>query len=223
MSDWVDSADIGPVLPPGEPLWSHSFDTALGRCGVVWSELGIVASLLPDATPARLKRRHPTAQLATELPPHIAHAVDGICALLAGEVRDLSDIALDERGIPEFRRQVHALTRAIPPGQTRTYGDIAAALGQPGAARAVGRAEGDNPFPPIVPCHRVIGTPKPVASRQAPRGGQGNSGAARRCLAGAGDVLTGFSAPGGVETKRRMLLIEARAVGQLAGDQQPLF
>lgn len=196
MSEFVDSPDIGPVLPPDEPLWSHSFDTALGCCGVVWSERGIVASLLPDASPARLKRRHPSAQSTDELPTPIAHAVEGIRALLAGEVRDLSDIVLDERGIPEFRRQVHALTRAIPPGQTRTYGEIANALGQPGAARAVGRAEGDNPFPPIVPCHRVMG---------------------------AGGEPTGFSAPGGVETKRRMLLIEARAVGQLAGDQQPLF
>ncbi|MDR7272113.1 methylated-DNA-[protein]-cysteine S-methyltransferase [Pelomonas saccharophila] len=196
MNVFVDDPDIGPVLPPGESLWSHSFDTALGRCGIVWSERGIVASLLPDASLERLKRRHPTAQPVTELPAHIAQAVDGIRALLAGEARDLSDIVLDERGIPEFRRQVHALTRAIPPGQTRTYGEIANALGQPGAARAVGRAEGDNPFPPIVPCHRVMG---------------------------AGGEPTGFSAPGGVETKRRMLLIEARAVGQLAGDQQKLF
>lgn len=192
----MDHPGLGPVLPPDEPLWCHGFDTALGRCGLVWSERGIVASLLPDASLARLKRRHPTAEPVTALPAHIARAVDGIRALLAGEARDLRDIVLDERGIPEFRRQVHALTRAIPPGQTRTYGEIAAALGQPGAARAVGRAEGDNPFPPIVPCHRVMG---------------------------AGGEPTGFSAPGGVETKRRMLLIEARAVGQLAGDQQPLF
>lgn len=194
MSDSVDVPEPG--LPLAEPLWSHGFDTALGRCGLVWSQRGIVASLLPDASPARLARRHPTARPVDELPPHIAHAVEGIRALLAGEARDLSDIQLDERGIPEFRRQVHALTRAIPPGQTRTYGEIAAALGQPGAARAVGRAEGDNPFPPIVPCHRVMG---------------------------AGGAPTGFSAPGGVETKRRLLLIEARAAGQLAGDQQPLF
>lgn len=188
--------DLPPSLPPGEPLWSHSFDTALGRCGLVWSERGIVASLLPDASPARLVRRHPSARPTAELPAHIAEAVEGIRALLAGEARDLGHVVLDERGIPEFRRQVHALTRAIPPGQTRTYGEIAAALGQPGAARAVGRAEGDNPFPPIVPCHRVMG---------------------------AGGEPTGFSAPGGVETKRRLLLIEARATGQLAGDQQPLF
>lgn len=184
------------AMPPDEPLWCHSFDTALGRCGVVWSRVGIVGSLLPDATPAALQRRHPGAVLTDELPSFAREAVDGIRALLAGEMRDLRDIPLDERGIPEFRRDVHALTRAIPPGQTRTYGEIAVALGQPGAARAVGRAEAENPFAPIVPCHRVMG---------------------------AGGEPIGFSAPGGVDTKRRLLLIEARAAGQLAGDQQALF
>lgn len=196
MTDPANAPDPGLPPPSDEPLWSHCFDTALGRCGIVWSAHGVKASLLPDASAARLARRHPTAQPVTDLPPTIAHAVAGIRALLGGEARDLTDIVLDERGIPEFRRQVHALTRAIPPGQTRTYGEIASALGQPGAARAVGRAEGDNPFPPIVPCHRVMG---------------------------AGGEPTGFSAPGGVETKRRLLLIEARAAGQMAGDQQALF
>jgi methylated-DNA-[protein]-cysteine S-methyltransferase len=196
----VDARTIGPVLPADELLWSHGFDTALGRCGIVWSAQGVVGSLLPPVPPERLARRAPGAQVVTDeraLPPHIARAVRGIQSLLAGEtVDDLADIVLDERAIPEFRRQVHAVTRAIPPGQTRTYGEIAAALGQPGAARAVGRAEGDNPFPPIVPCHRVMG---------------------------AGGEPTGFLAPGGVQTKRRLLLAEARAAGQLAGEQQPLF
>lgn len=195
MGSVVD-ADDPPGLPADEPLWCHSFDTALGRCGVVWSRLGLVGSLLPDASPQRLQRRHPGAVLTDELPAPVQHAVQGIQALLGGEMRDLRDVVLDERGIPAFRRQVHALTRAIPPGQTRTYGEIAAALGQPGAARAVGRAEGENPFAPIVPCHRVMG---------------------------AGGEPTGFSAPGGIQTKRRLLLIEARAAGQLAGDQQALF
>lgn len=192
----VDDPDAFAPLPPDEPLWCHSFETALGVCGIVWSERGIVGSLLPPASPARLQRRHPGAQVTDDLPAPVREAVDGVHALLAGEARDLRDVVLDERGIPEFRRQVHALTRAIPPGQTRTYGEIAAALGQPGAARAVGRAEGENPFAPIVPCHRVMG---------------------------AGGEPTGFSAPGGIETKRRLLLIEARAAGQLAGDQQALF
>lgn len=195
MGSVVD-ADDPPGQPADEPLWCHSFDTALGRCGVVWSRLGLVGSLLPDASPQRLQRRHPGAVLTDELPAPVQHAVQGIRALLGGEMRDLRDVVLDERGIPAFRRQVHALTRAIPPGQTRTYGEIAAALGQPGAARAVGRAEGENPFAPIVPCHRVMG---------------------------AGGEPTGFSAPGGIQTKRRLLLIEARAAGQLAGDQQALF
>ena len=196
MSASADAPDPLPPRPADEPLWSHVFETALGCCGIVWSGQGVVASLLPPVSPAQLARRHPTARPAAVLPPTIAHAVEGIQALLAGEPRDLGDVVLDERGIPAFRREVHALTRAIPPGQTRTYGDIATALGQPGAARAVGRAEGENPFPPIVPCHRVMG---------------------------AGGEPTGFSAPGGIETKRRLLLIEARAVGQLAGDQQRLF
>jgi len=182
--------------PPQEPLWCHSFPTALGPCGVVWSGQGIVGSMLPPASLQTLRRRHPGAQPTDDLPAPVREAVHGIQALLAGELRDLREVQLDERGIPEFRRQVHALTRAIPPGQTRTYGEIAAALGQPGAARAVGRAEGDNPFAPIVPCHRVMG---------------------------AGGEPTGFSAPGGIETKRRLLLIEARAAGQWAGDQQALF
>lgn len=188
--------DIETPIPADEPLWRHVFDTALGRCGIVWSERGIVRSWLPEVSPAWLAGRYPTAQAADRLSPRIVEAVEGIRALLGGEPRDLQGIVLDERGIPAFRRQVHALTRAIPPGQTRTYGEIATALGQPGAARAVGRAEAENPFAPIVPCHRVMG---------------------------AGGAPTGFSAPGGVETKRRLLLIEARAAGQLAGDQQPLF
>lgn len=185
--------------PADERLDCCVFDTALGRCGLVWSGQGVVASRLPEVSIADLRRRFPTAQEvseATAWPPAIAAAIAGVQALLAGEVRDLSDVVLDERGIPAFRRQVHALTRAIPPGQTRTYGEIAAALGEPGAARAVGRAEGENPFAPIVPCHRVMG---------------------------AGGEPTGFSAPGGIHTKRRLLLIEARAAGQLAGDQQALF
>jgi methylated-DNA-[protein]-cysteine S-methyltransferase len=132
-------------------------------------------------------------------PPRIQAAIQAIQRLLAGQARDhheLLAVALDMQAVPEFDRRVLALTREIPLGQTRTYGDLATALGNPGAARAVGHAEAHNPFAPIVPCHRVMGS---------------------------GGAPTGFSAPGGLETKRRLLLIEARAAGQLAGDQQALF
>ncbi len=73
------------------------------------------------------------------------------------------------------------LARTIPPGTTLTYGEIAARLGNPGHARAVGQALGSNPFAPVVPCHRVLA---------------------------AGGRSGGFSANGGVATKLRMLQIE---------------
>ncbi|HEY1089794.1 MAG TPA: methylated-DNA--[protein]-cysteine S-methyltransferase [Burkholderiaceae bacterium] len=179
----------------------HCFDTALGCCGIAWNDSGLICgSQLPEESPAatrdRMRVRFPQARESAELPATVQQAVAAVQALLRGELNDLRHILLDESGCAEFNRQVHALTRAIPVGQTRTYGEIAAALGQPGAARAVGRAEGSNPFAPIVPCHRVMG---------------------------AGGVGTGFSAHGGVETKLRLLAIEARAVGQQAGEQEKLF
>ena len=88
---------------------------------------------------------------------------------------------LDERGAEPFAARVYALARAIPPGRTLTYGDIARSLGDLALSRAVGRALGANPWPIVVPCHRVL----------AAGGGKG-----------------GFSAPGGAATKLRMLRIE---------------
>lgn len=66
------------------------------------------------------------------------------------------DVALKPRGTP-FQLAVWEELRAIPYGETRTYGEIAVALGRPGASRAVGLANGRNPISIIVPCHRVIG------------------------------------------------------------------
>lgn len=185
------------------PLFFHCYDTPLGCCGIAWGEHGIVGSQLPEesaaATRDRMRVRFPAArelQLAEQLPAAVRQACEGVRALLGGEPRDLLEIELDERAVAEFNRRVHALTRRIPVGQTLSYGELALRLGQPGAARAVGRAEGSNPFAPIVPCHRVMG---------------------------AGGVGTGFSAHGGVATKLRLLAIEARATGQDAGEQSSLF
>ena len=181
------------------------FPTALGLCGIAWrgdASEGLIGSQLPaaDADALRALMRHRfDAAAEAEPPASVRDAIARVQRLLAGETadhRELLAVKLDDRAVPEFERQTLWLTRQIPVGQTRTYGELAAALGEPGAARAVGRAEGHNPFAPIVPCHRVMG---------------------------AGGAPTGFSAPGGVETKRQLLLIEARAAGQLAGDQQPLF
>lgn len=106
-------------------------------------------------------------------------------ALLSGEPIDLADVVLDMDGVPEFHQRVYGVTRRIPPGETRTYGEIATALGEPGAARAVGQALGRNPFPIVVPCHRVLA---------------------------AGGKAGGFSAPGGTRTKMKILDIEGASV-----------
>jgi len=180
------------------------YDTALGSCGIAWNAGGrIVGSQLPEATPGetreRMRARFPKARESEDMPPSVLYAMDSVRRLLAGQTRDereLLAVDLDDSVLPDFNRRVLALTRRIPVGQTLTYGEVATRLGEPGAARAVGQAEGHNPFAPIVPCHRVMG---------------------------AGGVGTGFSAHGGVDTKLRLLAIEARAAGQFVGEQGGLF
>jgi methylated-DNA-[protein]-cysteine S-methyltransferase len=146
------------------------FDTAIGSCAIAWGERGLLGVQLPEGDAARerarMRRRFPSAR-ETSPPADVQRAVDGIVALIAGEAIDFSTVALDMERVPAFHR------------------DIAKRLGVPAEAREVGEALGKNPFPIIVPCHRVLA---------------------------AGGKLGGFSAPGGVATKRRLLAIEgARA------------
>ncbi|BBZ03377.1 methylated-DNA--protein-cysteine methyltransferase [Mycolicibacterium chitae] len=82
-------------------------------------------------------------------------AVEQLAAYFAGELRAF-DLRLEMAGT-EFQRRVWAALRAIPYGETRSYGEIAKAIGSPTAFRAVGLANGRNPIAVIVPCHRVIG------------------------------------------------------------------
>lgn len=167
------------------------FDTPIGRCGIAWGERGIVAVQLPEASDALTCERmlHGTHAAALEAPPPppVLEAIARINALLHGKPDDLRSIVLDMSGVSAFCRRVYAITRAIAPGSTLSYGQVAAALGQPGAARAVGRALAVNPFAPVVPCHRVVTT-------------SGKPG--------------GFSALGGVDTKMHMLQIEHARIGQ---------
>jgi len=160
------------------------FDTAIGRCGVAWGGRGIAGVQLPEAgereTLARMLRRFPAAGEATP-PPEVRQVIDRIVALLRGKASDLSTVRLDMDEVPVFHRRVYDAARAIPQGMTLSYGEIATRVGAPGAARAVGQALGRNPFPIVVPCHRVLA---------------------------AGGKIGGFSAQGGIATKRRMLAIE---------------
>ncbi len=165
------------------------FETAIGRCGIVWSARGIVGVQFPEgteqATRKRLLRRHPNAREAIA-PEAVQRTIADIVALLAGERRDLSDAVLDWGAVPDFNRRVYDVARAIPPGGTLSYGEVAERLGDRNLARDVAQALGQNPFPIIVPCHRVMA---------------------------AGGKTGGFSAPGGVRTKLRLLSIERAQPG----------
>jgi methylated-DNA-[protein]-cysteine S-methyltransferase len=169
------------------------FDTVIGRCGIAWGARGVTGVQLPEArepaTRARLRQRFPAAREATP-PRDVRRALDGITALLRGESSDLSAVALDMDHVPPFHRRVYEAARTIPPGATLSYGEIAARLGAPGSARAVGQALGRNPFAIVVPCHRVLA---------------------------AGGKVGGFSANGGVTTKLRLLGIEGVQAGGQAG------
>jgi methylated-DNA-[protein]-cysteine S-methyltransferase len=178
-------ADCNPMTTRGFTL----FDTAIGRCAVAWSEHGVVGVQLPEVrereTRASVLRRFPTARESPP-PPDVRRALDGIAALLRGDASDLSAVPLDMTDVSPFHRRVYEAARTIPRGATLSYGDLAARLGAPGSARAVGQALGRNPFAIVVPCHRVLA---------------------------AGGKLGGFSANGGIATKLRLLAIEGAQAG----------
>jgi methylated-DNA-[protein]-cysteine S-methyltransferase len=167
-----------------------AFDTALGTCAVRWTEAGLASVRLPSPRTSGL----PRLTDAGPVPDAVRAAIEAIVEVMSGRSVSLDFVTLDERGIEPFRRAVHAATRRIPAGTTATYGEIARAIGRsdPEGPRAVGAALARNPFPIVVPCHRVLG---------------------------ANGALTGFSAPGGLETKRRMLELE----GAPGFGQQVLF
>jgi methylated-DNA-[protein]-cysteine S-methyltransferase len=154
-----------------------AFDTPLGTCAVRWTEAGIAGVRLPSPRTAEL----PRIEDAGEVPDAVRDAIAGIVAVLDGAPLDLGFVVLDEGDLEPWRQEVYAATRRIPPGTTVTYGGIARAIGRPDAARDVGAALARNPYPIVVPCHRVLA---------------------------ASGALHGFSAPGGLETKRRMLELE---------------
>jgi len=176
------------------------FETAVGTCAIVWNSRGIVAVQLPEgserATRGRILRRFAAAREAAP-PADVGSIIDDIVALVSGEPRDLSGVRIDADGIADFHRRVYDVARTIPPGATLTYGEIAEQLGDRSLARDVGAALAQNPWPIIVPCHRVLG---------------------------AGGKSGGFSAPGGVDTKLRLLAIEgAQPRGPTLFDRLPIM
>lgn len=167
----------------------HLFDTKFGPCAIAWSEAGLTRVQLPEATRAMTEARMLRGGAEPAEVPLPAFAQDAVGALqryFAGSTGTLEALPLDESIVTEFNSSIYRALRAVPWGTTVTYGDLAKRVGQPGAARAVGVAMGRNPWPVIVPCHRVLAS---------------------------GQKIGGFSAPGGTATKEKLLSLERVEVG----------
>jgi len=166
------------------------FETPLGACGLAWTEaatcggtIAVACLQLPEATPKATEQRiaRKSGGTRTDAPPAIAELVQKISKHLRGELQDFRDVPLDLAGVADFAWQVYEAVLRIPAGETSTYGELAKAVGRPTEARAVGQALARNPIPIIIPCHRVLA---------------------------AGGRFGGFSAPGALLTKSKLLAIE---------------
>jgi methylated-DNA-[protein]-cysteine S-methyltransferase len=165
-------------------LQHQLFDTAFGTCGVAWSDAGLSRVQLPErdgaATEQRLLKLG-AVRSDGEVPAHATRAIEQLRAYFDGVRVEFMEIELDQSQLAEFNGRIYAALRTIGYGETTTYGGLAALAGSPGAAQAVGTAMGRNPWPVIVPCHRVL------AAAQA---------------------IGGFSAYGGAVTKTKLLRME---------------
>jgi len=173
------------------------FETPLGACGIAWKEQEsprippvVTFVQLPEATRSLTDSkiaRSSGGRKASVPPPYIAGIIKRVQRHLHGDVQDFLDIVVDLDAMGPFARQVYEAARKIPPGRTRSYGELAKDMNRPTASRAVGQALGRNSIPLIIPCHRVLAS---------------------------GNDLRGFSAHGGLETKAKMLEIEGVTIGR---------
>jgi len=161
------------------------FETAFGVCGVAWTEIGLSRVQLPErdtaATEQRLQRGTAAVPWGAEPPLPIAQCIAMLRRYCEGATTDFRSIELDHRGIGPFNAEIYRALRNVGWGQTTTYGALARGVSAPDAARAVGAAMSCNPWPIVVPCHRVLAS---------------------------GQRMGGFSAHGGSLTKGRLLALE---------------
>lgn len=178
------------AVRPEERASYTLFETAFGPCGVAWSASGITRLQLPevDLQAARVRLERAGCKPASQGPAAVSEAVTLLQGYFAGAAACLDGIELDLEGVSAFHRRVYVAAQAVGRGRTVTYGHLAASVGEPGAARAVGQAMGSNPIPVIIPCHRVVA---------------------------ASGKLGSFSAYGGAVTKQRLLALEGGAAGDL--------
>ena len=157
------------LVPPFQPMWAAS-----STAGVLLIDFGLDRAAFTRAVQKRL----PRAEILFSHAPHPALAQIG--EYLHGQRRSFS-VPLDLSRVTDFQRQVYQAVIAIPYGETRSYGQIARQIGRPAAARAVGAANGANPLPILIPCHRLIG---------------------------ADGGLRGYGVAGGIRTKQWLLDLE---------------
>ena len=162
------------------------FPTRFGACGIAWNDTGLTGFQLPESSDAlteqTLARKARSEPAVGEPPTAVQQTIARVQQHFEGKMQDFSDVGLDWSRVTDFQQAVYLHAWTIKPGYKKSYGEIAKlmALGNE-AARAVGVALATNPWPLIVPCHRVVS---------------------------ASDKMTGFSAPGGVRTKTRLLALE---------------
>lgn len=152
----------------------HRFSTAFGDCAVAWDQRGLLSFSLAGSD---------LPEPAETFPPSwLTALIEAVQRHLGGEFQTFADAPYVFSIVTDFERRVYVAALAIVPGVTRSYGELATTLGLPaGSARAVAAALGANPWPLLVPCHRIVG---------------------------ADGGMTGFSGPGGIRTKTRLLALE---------------
>ena len=182
------------------------FDSPIGTCAIAWRASGgrctITHLQLPESTPQETEQRiaRQSGGVPGNPPSVIAGVIEKVRKHLGGELQEFREVPLDLSGVGEFDRSVYEAAMRIPPGETRTYGELGKLVSQSfppltsnlqlPISRAVGQALARNPIPLIIPCHRVLA---------------------------ANGRLGGFSAPGALHTKTKLLSIEGAKFPTLLG------
>jgi methylated-DNA-[protein]-cysteine S-methyltransferase len=167
----------------GDGQWISPFSTSIGWGAVVASDAGLLEVILPFGNNTRIELMQ---QISCRVPSVceggglVDKAAQFLSAYFGGE-RVSFDLQLDMTRFTHFQQTVYASVITIPYGEVRTYGEVARSIGRPTAARGIGAAMAANPLPVIIPCHRVVG---------------------------ASGSLCGYSAAGGVDSKKWLLRME---------------
>lgn len=160
------------------------FNTEIGFCSVIWSKKEVEELLLPESNLKQMKQKLKQKSVmiveAIEAPLEIKKLVRKIQRHMQGDLQDFSQVLLTKNFSP-FQAKVYQEVRKIPPGVVLSYKDVGMKMGGTKAYRAIGTALGKNPIPILIPCHRVVGSNAKIG---------------------------GFSAPGGLTTKKKLLKIE---------------